>query len=170
MAGYSPVELDEIQSRWNLRFPPDLIELMITRRPLMPGGFDWITTPAEKIGEMMRWPYESFLFDVENSDVWWPSWGQRPEAESERASRLAEVMAAAPKLIPLFGHRYLPETPFESGNPVFSVYQTDVICYGVDLADWIVCEEQGWRAGKGDKPGTVLKSIPFWSEALDDAL
>ena len=167
MSGYSHTELDDIQARWALQFPPDLVELMTQRRPLLPGGFDWVQTPPETIQKIMAWPYESFLFDVEKAATWWPTWGPRPELAEERAGRLTEVFAAAPRLIPLAGHRYLPETPFASGNPVFSVYQTDVIYYGLDLADWIVCEERGWQNGKASDPACLPKFIPFWSQAVD---
>jgi hypothetical protein len=36
-------------------------------------------------------------------------------------------------------------TPHEPGNPVLSVYQTDIIYYGNDLLDW--------RAGRPGRPG-----------------
>jgi hypothetical protein len=76
------------------------------------------------------------------------------------------VFAAAPRLIPLDGHRYLPETPHERGNPVFSVYQSDVIYYGADLADWVRREDLGWDVGIPIDPARPPKEIPFWSEAV----
>ena len=56
---------------------------------------------------------------------------------------LRSVVSHAPKLIPLIGHRYLPEEPHEGGNPVFSVYQSDVIYYGANLADYFEREFTG---------------------------
>ena len=66
-----------------------------------------------------------------------------------------------PRLIPLQGHRYIPQEPFESGNPIFSVYQTDVICHGTDLQDWIERERHG-SAAKLPR----IKKIRFWSETV----
>lgn len=165
-AGYSQSEIEDIQSRWKLRFPPDLIELMRQRRPLISDGFDWFKSSAEEIQRKLDWPYEGFLFDVRHNDLWWPEWGPKPISGAEQAATLSEVIAKAPKLIPLFGHRYLPETPFESGNPVFSVWQSDVIYYGENLADWILREETRLDAGRPIEPDFPPKEIPFWSETV----
>jgi hypothetical protein len=164
--GYTQSELNQIQSEWKLRFPPDLVELMREQRPLRSGGFDWLKTSPTKIERAINWPYEGFLFDVEENDLWWPEWGDKPASKSGRAARLEEVFAKAPRLIPLDGHRYLPETPFERSNPVFSVYQSDVIYYGADLADWIVKEGPGLGAGRAIDPNHPPKEIPFWSEVV----
>lgn len=41
---------------------------------------------------------------------------------------------------PRLGHRYLPAGRGTYGHPVLSIYQTDIIVYGTDLADYISCE------------------------------
>jgi len=48
-----------------------------------------------------------------------------------------ELVAAAPRLIPIYMHRMMPDEPHLPGNPVFSVHQTDIIHYGFDLADYL---------------------------------
>jgi hypothetical protein len=45
-----------------------------------------------------------------------------------------------PTLIPIYAHRYLPAQPVLAGNPVFSVYQTDIMHYGNDLASYFAHE------------------------------
>jgi hypothetical protein len=161
--GYSQAELDAIQARWSLRFPPDLVALLRERRPLLdqPKAFDWLKADDATIQKMLDWPFESFWFDVEQADAW-PEWGDRPERLADQHARLKEIFVGAPRLIPLFGHRYLPEEPGETGNPVFSVYQMDVVCYGTDLVDWIARETHGWDC----RPWPPIKEIRFWSDAL----
>lgn len=162
--GYSRTEIDGIQARWRLRFPPDLVELLHRRRPLLdgPGAFDWLLTDPAEIQRKLDWPFDGFWFDVEHNGLWDPAWGDRSgDADGGRA-RLRAVLAAAPRLIPLYGHRYLPAEPEEPGNPVFSVYQTDVIPYGASLADWLVREEQGWSA----LPWPPLREIRFWNDRV----
>ena len=163
--GYTDCELEEIQHRWQLDFPPDLVELLHEKRPLGdgPAAFDWLLSSAEQIQGRLDWPFDSFLFDVEHDQLWWPEWGPRPENAHDRRGQLANAFAKAPKLIPLFGHRYLPAEPCEAGNPVFSVYQSDVIYYGANLQDWLDREFGGWDAA----PWPPLKRIRFWSEAVD---
>lgn len=164
--GHSQAEIDSIQERWVLRFPADLIDLLREQRPLVGGSaaFDWIVTEPNQIQGMLDWPFEGFLFDVEHNNLWWPDRGDRPEVAVDRHERLREIFARVPKLIPLYGHRYLPSEPFEPGNPVLSVYQTDIICYGSDLADWIDRERGGWIS-RG-RESVKLKEVPFWSAAL----
>lgn len=164
--GYSQAELEDIQDHWKLRFPPDLLELMRRRRPLMPGGFDWLVSSPAEIQRILEWPLEGLWFDVQENGLWWPEWGEKPEAPLDQFNKLGDVVAKAPKLIPLYGHRYLPAAPHESGNPVFSVYQSDVIYYGADLEDWIAREVRGWGVGGAIDPAHPPKEIPFWSEMV----
>jgi hypothetical protein len=163
MTGYSDSELEEIQQRWKLTFPPDLVALLRHQRSFGegPAALDWLTSSEEEIKARLDWPFESFLFDVEHDQLWWPEWGEKPASAPERREQLAKVFAEAPKLIPLFGHRYLPAEPCEAGNPVFSVYQSDVIYYGANLQDWLRREFAGWDS----EPWPTLKRIRFWSDA-----
>jgi hypothetical protein len=145
-------------------FPPDLIDLLREHRPLLDGrsSFDWVLSEPAIIQRHFDWPFESFWFDVEHAQAWWPEWGEKPSNLAEQRDRLKQIFAEAPKLIPLCGHRYIPAEPFERGNPVLSVYQMDVVCYGTDLQDWIEREKGGWSS----KPWRRIKEIRFWSEAL----
>ena len=158
--GYTDAELDDAQAKYDLRFPPDLLALFRERRPRE--GYDW-RTDDQQIRDMLAWPLEGLLFDVENNALWWPEWGGRPDKPEERAEVLAGVVNKAPKLIPLISHRYLPSEPHEAGNPVFSVYQSDVIYYGADLADYFERE-----FGDPGRPlASPIKPIRFWSELVE---
>lgn len=154
---YSQAELDDAQRRFGLRFPPDLVALFRTKR--LAQGYDW-TRDDVAIREKLEWPFEGLLFDVENNDLWWPEWGARPEEPERRKAVLRAAVAAAPKLIPLYGHRFIPETPHEAGNPVFSVYQADIIYYGRDLDGYVEREFLGKRWPVAEP----VKTIRFWSE------
>ena len=172
MSGYSEDELIEIQRRYNLRFPPDLADIYRERRSVIPGdGFDWIKTPRMQIERMLAWPLEGMLFDVENNVFWLSEWGERPTKKSAREEIVRAAIAAAPKLIPVFGHRYIPEEPHEHGNPIFSVYQTDIICYGVNLAFYVRAETRGYLPIEPlDAPDLAppLRRIRFWSFFIGD--
>lgn len=156
---YTQAELEDAQARFGLVFPPDLVAMLREHR--LAQGYDW-TRDDDRIRDMLRWPLEGILFDVENDELWWPEWGDRPLSVVARRAVLTEVVGAAPKLIPLYGHRYIPEAPHEAGNPVFSVYQADIIVYGANLEDY-VRHEFGETPSSSDKPTTF---IPFWSEMV----
>jgi hypothetical protein len=172
MSGYTQGELDGIQAKWNLRFPPDLVELLKCRRKVIDldgkvGSFDWLEETDETIRDALEWPFQGFLFDVQNS-LWWPEWGEMPIDLEQREGRLRSIFLSAPKLIPVYGHRYIPEEPFERHNPIFSVYQMDVIHYGANLEDYIMRETKPDGTGSCPQPGDPgVKRIPFWTRAVE---
>lgn len=158
---YSDAELDRAEKIYELKFPPDLRRLLIRGTPLL--NYDWRTDTAA-IRNMLRWPYDGLLFDVEHNSLWLKAWGNKPRGLAAQAEKLAELVAAAPKLIPLHGHRYLPASPCEDGNPVFSVYQSDIVYYGADLSDYLQREAYG---GTDRKWPDAIKRIPFWTDLID---
>ncbi len=167
MSGYTQIELDDIQAKWELRFPPDLVAIYRERRRVIDdprfGSFDWLKDDDARIRSALDWPLEGFLFDVGNG-LWWPEWGDMPVDIPARAERLGEIFSKAPKLIPVCGHRYLPAEPDEAGNPVFSVWQMDVIHYGGNLADYVRRENASFP---DNEPKAPFKSIPFWTRAVE---
>jgi hypothetical protein len=159
-AGYTAAELDDAQARFGLRFPPDLVALLRDRRPAQ--GHDW-TGPEGRIRRALAWPLEGLLFDVENG-IWRSDRGERPARPEERAEIVTALVAGAPPLIPILSHRYLPAEPLEAGNPVLSVYQSDIIYYGRDLEDYFARE-----FGGGTEPvDGPVRRIRFWSDIIDD--
>jgi hypothetical protein len=156
-AGYSQSELDAAQQRFGLRFPPDLVALLRERRPA--GGYEW-RTDIQEIRRALAWPRDGLIFDVEHNDLWLSTWGSRPAEASDRAAIVTEAVACAPRLIPVYSHRYIPETPHEAGNPVFSVYQSDIIVYGETLEQYLSNEFGSGRFVGAER----TKYIPFWSD------
>lgn len=157
-SGYTPSELAAAQERYELTFPPDLIELFLIKRPAE--GYDWRNEDS-RIRKMLHWPFEMLQFDIEENGLWWPEWGVRPIAAEDRASVLRAELAKAPKLIPLFSHRFIPETPHQAGNPIFSMHGSDTIYYGANLDQYFDNEFTGRHV-----IGPVTR-IPFWSDLVD---
>lgn len=111
---------------------------------------------------MLDWPLEGIIFDIENNDFWLREWGDRPASSNERAEVASAAVSHAPKLIPLISHRYIPTEPSESGNPVFSIYQTDIIYYGANLTHYFENEFGGWSA----LDESAYRHIRFWSDLV----
>ncbi len=169
--GLSAEVLDAAERKWGFRFPPDLRFVLETMSSEADGFTHWGKTPDETIAERLAWPFEGFCFDIEHSDLWWPDWGPKPETLSERLEVFRPIYEAAPKLIPIFSHRYLPAEPLAAGNPVFSVYRSDIIYYGSNLRNYLENEFYGrWDIA----PWPVGTRIPFWSDwaegIFDEAL
>jgi len=161
--GHTQDELDAAQDMFGLTFPPDLVELYREKRPAL--AYDW-TKDHDAIWRMLAWPYEGLWFDVVHNGLWWDAWGPKPGRRSDQQDVLRQVVATAPRLIPIYSHRFIPQSPSEPGNPVFSVYQSDIIVYGAKLADYF---EREFDAGAlRDKDWPSIKRIPFWSEMIEN--
>jgi hypothetical protein len=161
--GLSAAELDVAQSVVGAPFPPDLRELLTLVLPCG-GRFPNWRSP-ESVREQLRWPLEGIEFDVENNVFWLESWGPRAEELEQALAIVRAKVAQAPALIPICGHRYLPSEPPEAGNPVFSVYQTDIIYYGDDLRSYFAVEFGSLRYEAG-VTGKV-RPIRFWGELAE---
>ncbi|WP_199823398.1 hypothetical protein [Streptomyces sp. NRRL WC-3742] len=90
--------------------------------------------------------------------------GPRPDEIADRLRITPAELAKVPQLVPVYGHRYLPGTEGESGHPVLSVCQSDIIDYGNDLADYIRHEFTG-RSGDLSK---ARATVGFWSYFVED--
>jgi hypothetical protein len=89
-------------------------------------------------------------------------------ALTERSEDLDAAILAqldrVPKLVPLFGHRFMAAGPSQGSAPVFSVYQTDVVYYGENLPSYVAHElEIPKRYATG-----IQRKIPFWSNLAEN--
>ncbi|HWG27389.1 hypothetical protein [Actinospica sp.] len=98
---------------------------------------DWRGGDPNELRKRLDWPVEGVLFDVEHNVCWLDEWGERPEDVGQALDVAGRHLADVPKLVPVYGHRYLPSGHGGYGHLVMSVWQTDIICYGADLADYI---------------------------------
>lgn len=118
------------------------------------------------IADSIDWPARGMCFDVEHNGFWIKDWGPRPD-DLQEAFRIARRMVRqAPPLIPVFSHRFLPAEPALEGNPVISVYQTDIIYYGPDLASYFANEFQ-LPIADPDNENKEPRRIRFWSDVID---
>ncbi|HEY8971767.1 MAG TPA: hypothetical protein VIM64_21850 [Puia sp.] len=115
------------------------------------------------IGKRCRkldWPWEGMVFDMEHG-FWLKQWGIKPDNTEEQLRTARQYYDSWPRLIPIYIHRYIPSAPPEAGNPIFSVYQMDIIYYGMNLANYLSCEF------RFDLPDDFIipekpKPITFW--------
>ncbi len=151
-------EIARVERHFDFRFPGDLRSFLRTALPCGPKFPDWRSGHE---GELRQWlvrPWEGVLFDVEHG-FWLPEWGTRPSYHDKAIRLVTEILDAAPRLIPIFSHRMMPDEPSIAGNPVFSVWQTDIIHYGFDLADYLQAEFR--VPNHGTRPDTP-REIRFW--------
>jgi hypothetical protein len=198
LGGLSEQEIATIEQHYQLRFPPDyrlfLQVLHSVDQPQVgasykdgksltpitaPSFFHW-QRDRETIQAAEEWLVEGLYFDVQQNTLWPQSWGVKPVTAEAQEARVRELVRAAPKLIPIFGHRYLLADPCEAGNPILSIYQSDMVIYGVDLRHYFLGECGDLvGVGKEDLQESLVisrqvrqqrwemyQAIPFWGEFL----
>jgi hypothetical protein len=163
--GLTSKELTAIEKDFGFVFPPDLKEFLNYALPISPRWPEWRASRSA-VAKRLEWPYDGMCFDIQRNSFWLDSWGPKPESFAEACSIARTALEAAPRLIPVYVHRYLPALPCLPGNPVFSVYQTDIIYYGADLADYF-CNEFRQQFGRTEHAiGANIRLIEFWSDLV----
>lgn len=158
-SGLTDAEIVKIENHFNFRFPPDLLAFLQTALPVSPGFPNWRSDDLTEFREWFDIPLQGVLFDVERNGFWLDEWGLRPQSTPDALELVTELILAAPRLIPIYLHRMMPDEPHSPGSPVFSVHQTDIIYYGFDLADYL-CHE--FHLPDRRNPWTQPNPIRFW--------
>jgi hypothetical protein len=138
--GLSDTDADRVEAEFGFRFPPDLREFLGAGVPVGEGFPDWRRESRDSLNERLSVPVDGVLFDVEHNGFWLDEWGPQPVTLAEAQTLVRRLVASAPMLVPVYKHRMIPDRPHVSGNPVFSVHQTDIIYYGADLPDYLIHE------------------------------
>lgn len=143
--GLSDEEVQQIENKFNLNFPPDLRDFLQKELPISDGFINWrlglqSKSEAMDIRKRIDWPFSGIVFDIEHNAFWMEEWGEK-SSDLNKNIMVAEIYYETyPKMIPIYSHRYIPSEPHKTGNPVFSIYQTDIIYYGYDLAHYFAHE------------------------------
>jgi hypothetical protein len=157
--GLTDTEVSQIETKYGFRFPVDLREFLQTALPTGFGFPDWRFGDEFRIREQLNIPLQGILFDVAHNDFWLPEWGLRPVSIGEVREIVEQQVKDAPQMIPINWHRMMPDRPSSAGNPILSIYQTDIIYYGFDLDDYLRHEFD--LPGRRPWPAAI-KSIEFW--------
>jgi hypothetical protein len=159
-------ELKTIEQLYNIQFPYELKCLYSIALPISDGFCNWKDTDiknVKKIKELLNLPIKGILSDLEE-DFWNEIWGEKPSMLEEAKKVVIRHYQNAPKLVPIFFHRFIPYVKNKKIVPVFSIHQSDIIYYGENLISYLEIEF-------GIKKHTDLayKDIPyikFWSDLV----
>lgn len=166
--GISASEVKNIEDQLGFRMPEDFAYLLQNIQD--PGGvlFNWSSFSKNKYDEMMEWVWQGVEFDIGHNCFWLEKrWGAPPEDISERLDIAKQDFKNWPKLLPVYGHRFLAAEPCLAGNPVFSIMQTDIIYYGANLAHYLM---QEFVVGESHATNTHqhnIRKIDVWSDVAE---
>ncbi len=172
--GLTDNEVVEIEKKFNIKFPPDLKCFLQVGLPISKGFSNWrkgLTSEdiAEIIFSRLNSPLYGMLFDLEHNNFWIKTWGEKPKTYKEQELIAKEKYLTFPKLIPVCFHRYIPMTPSEENNPIFSVHQMDIIYYGHDLI-YHFTNEFKFELPENLNSVKNYKNIEFWSDWVEGKL
>jgi hypothetical protein len=163
--GLTDAEFARIEREYGFEFADDHRAFLTAGLPLNHPWPDGRDVDPTDLRNQLGWPAEGALFDVEHNALWHPSWGQRPAGVSRALSAARRHLAQAPAMSPVYAHRYLPAGRGTYAHPVLSMYQTDIIVYGTDLADYI--DREFTDPGRPVNPDwTPPPMVPFWSDFI----
>ncbi|MFI5893578.1 hypothetical protein ACIA5D_26080 [Actinoplanes sp. NPDC051513] len=159
-AGLTDDELTAIEREFGFTFSADHRAFLAAGVPTGRGWVDWRNPDRATLRERLAMPVEGVLFDVAENSFWYGGWGPRPPSDAESFAAARSYLMTVPRMIPVYSHRYLPAAV--PGQPVLSIYQTDVIHYGNDLLDWLNREfSLGSPAGSMTRP-----TVAFWRDLV----
>ncbi len=163
--GLTGTELDRIEQRFGCTFAEDHRAFLATVLPVGTGWPDWRDGDPDVLSETLDWPIEGVLLDVERNGFWWPSWGQRPATAPLAVAR--RHLLAAPRMVPVHSHRYLPAERSSFGHPVLSMYQTDISCVAEDLLRFVQYEFGPVdRRPAAGRPADAVATVSFWRDLV----
>ena len=134
--GLTAGELAAAEERCGCRFPPDLAAMLRECVPVGDGFPNWRDLGGPDLVRRLGWPAWTIAEDVRGG-AWCEAWGTRPSVDAHAACVAVASVHAAPRLIPLFSHRFLPCEPCEARNAVLSVWGTDLCVYGDTLPAYL---------------------------------
>lgn len=163
--GLTSDEVLQIEKCYNIIFPMSLRTFLMTALPVSKEFYNWRNKDKEnieKIKNMLNQPIQ-YIYDMPEDIYWCEDWGEEPENEEDFKFKVKKRLKKAPKLIPIYSHRYMPM--FDNENPpIISVHGADVIYYGEDLQDFFKIEfgEKDQNTMEFEK----INTIPFWTDIM----
>lgn len=126
---------------------------------------EWRDGDPDELHEQLDFPVEGVLRAVESSGHWNPAWGARPDTPEAAVAVARRLLADAPRMVPIYAHRFLPAGRGTFGHPVLSMWGTDIIYYGADLVDYV---NQEFEEPRPEHPDgwSPQATVSFWRDYL----
>ena len=170
-AGLTQSELEKIYEIYKIKFPLSLKSFFTTALPVSDDFYDWrdfSSGNVTKIKNMMQHFYDfvksaSFEEYIPNSSYSPDQWCKI--SREQRVEVVAELYKNAPKIIPVYFHRFMPEMNDDNDPPVLSIYYGDIVYYGRNLQEYLLHEFCGV-----DIPKYIseYKNVPFWTDMMEN--
>lgn len=172
--GMSQSEIDDTEKLYNITIPIELTYLYALALPVSDGFYNWrdrSNDNIEKIKRALEAPIIGLQSSLKNEfqrssdpfqDFWYEGWGEKPRDFKTACEVLLKRYNDAPKLVPIYSHRYMPCIKDNTRLPVFSLMESDIICYGENLIAYFEIE----FGFKKYSDMSECQYVEFWSDLL----
>lgn len=159
--GLSNSEIELIEDQLGFFLPPDFKALFQNVNDPDHVLFPWSSFEKSHYQKLIDRVWAGIEFDIKHNAVWLKRWGTEPSSFEDARDIAHQDFQSWPKLLPIYGHRFLPAEPTLPNNPVFSIVQTDVIYFGLTLADYFL---QEFCRPRPQSERILARRIPVWSD------
>lgn len=162
--GLSEQEFQKINQEYGIEFPVELKEFYSNVLPISVGFYNWRDFSSDNINSIkktMKIPFDD-IYELANEVYWCDDWGEEPD-EEDKVSIIREKLKTAPKLIPIYLHRYMPIID-KINIPILSIRDTDIIYYGENIESYL--EIEFGNKNQEDIDFDQIEHVPFWSDLL----
>lgn len=163
--GLTSDELLQIEKIYQIKFPKSLRKFLMTAVPISRGFYNWRNVQDDNI-QFIKNIINTPLLNIYNmaEEVYWcDDWGEKPQDRENIAEEIKGRLKEAPKLLPVYLHRYMPMV-LDENPPVISIHGVDIIYYGQDLKDYLKIEFGTKKQNTIEFHNIV--PIPFWSDIM----
>jgi hypothetical protein len=163
--GLSDAEFQYVWQIYHIEFPLPLKSFLKTALPVSRGFYNWRDFREENINRIkkcMLLPIRE-IFDRADEVDWYDGWGEEPVNPKTKIDEIQKKVKAAPRLIPIYAHRYMPLCPL-SHYPILSIHGLDVIYYAKNLEDYF--EREFGSKTRDTLPDSAIEKIPFWTDLM----
>lgn len=163
--GLTADEVVQVEKTYGIVFPKSLRDFLMVALPVSDGFYNWRNREQkniEYIKNVISRPM-SYIHRMPEEVYWCEDWGEEPADIEVFKGEVIERLGTAPKLIPVYLHRYMPMVPDEN-PPIMSVHGVDIIYYGADLQDFFKVQ-----FGGKDQSAINFESIrpvSFWTDLI----
>ncbi|RDY26896.1 hypothetical protein [Lachnotalea glycerini] len=163
--GLSKSDIIYIEKEYEISFPEEWKQLYSIGLPISKGFYNWRNNSSENIKyikEIINTPVMELSENTDDID-WCEEWGEEPTEIEKRRKIINEKLRSAPKIIPIYSHRYLACIETKQ-NPIFSICGTDVVYYGENLLSYFEIEFGSKEYNTMNYEN--ISYIPFWSDMI----
>lgn len=163
--GLTHDELFEIEGIYDIVFPNSLKSLLMVKLPISKGFYNWRNKEQQNVDfikSMLNQPLR-YINEMPEEVYWCEDWGKEPKDKDVFKIEVKRRLSLAPKLIPIFSHRYMPVI-IEDNPPIISVHGGDIIYMGEDIIDYFYVEFG--EKNQKDIRFSSITPIPFWSDLM----